>query len=110
MSPQETAAREAGNFVAKLNEIILFPLIALLSGIAFLVFLYGCAVYILNSDNETARSDGKKHITYGIIGLVIMVSAYGLLTIAVNTFGLGKQLDCANDPFVSGCDNAFKIK
>ena len=110
MSPQEIAAREAGTFVAKLNEIILFPLIALLSGIAFLVFLYGCAVYILNSGNETARADGKKHITYGIIGLVIMVSAYGLLTIAVNTFGLEKQLDCANDPFASGCSNAFKIK
>ena len=110
MSPQEIAAKEAGNFVAKLNDIILFPLIGLLSGIAFLVFLYGCAVYILNSNNETARTKGKDHITYGIIGLVIMVSAYGLLTIAVNTFGLGKQLDCANDPFVSGCDNAFKIK
>jgi hypothetical protein len=110
MSPQEIAAREAGNFVGKLNTVILFPTIALLGGIAFFIFLYGCAVYIFNSGNETARTEGKKHITYGIIGLLIMVSAYGLLNIATNTFGLGQQLDCANDPFASGCSNAFKLK
>ena len=37
-------AVEAGNFVAKLNEVILFPLIGLLSGIAFLVFIYGSVI------------------------------------------------------------------
>ena len=110
MSPQEIATKEAGNFVMKLNEVILFPLIALLSGIAFLVFLYGCAIYIINSGSDTAREEGKKHITYGLIGLVVMVSAYGLLSLAVGTFGLEKQLDCANNPSASGCSNAFKIK
>ncbi len=100
---------EAALFVDKLNSIILFPLIALLSGIAFLIFIYGCAVYIFNADNEQARSEGKKHILYGIIGLVIMISAYGLLIIATNTFGLGQQLDCANNPSGSGCDSAFEI-
>lgn len=109
MSPKETAAIEAGKFVSDLNEFILFPLIALLSGVAFLVFMYGCVVYIFNGENEQARSEGKKHILYGIIGLVIMISAYGLLTIATNTFGLGKQLDCANNPTITGCGDAFKI-
>lgn len=110
MTPQQKAATEASNFVGKFNDIILFPLIALLSGIAFLIFIYGCAVYIFNAENEQARSEGKKHILYGIIGLVIMISAYGLLIIATNTFGLGKQLDCANDPSGAGCDSAFEIK
>ncbi len=110
MSPQEKAAAEAASFVAKLNEIILFPTIALLSGVALLVFLYGLAEYLMNSSNETARADGKKHITYGIIGLVVMISAYALLSIAVNTFGMSKQLDCANDPAgTTGCDDVFKV-
>lgn len=104
------ATAEASKFVDKLNEVILFPLIALLSGIAFLIFIYGCVVYIFNGENEQSRSEGKKHILYGIIGLVIMISAYGLLTIATNTFGLKQQQDCANDPSGTGCDDAFKIK
>lgn len=108
MSPQQKAAVEAGNFVTKLNENILFPLIALLSAVAFLIFIYGSALYIFNGGNEEMRSNGKKHITYGIIGLVIMISAFTLLSIAANSFGLGKQLDCIDDPSATGCD--FKVK
>jgi len=84
----EGASAEAAAFVAKVNTVFLFPLISLLMGIAFIVFLYGSAVYVMNAGNETARAEGKKHIMYGIIGLVVMVSAYTLLTIAANTFGL----------------------
>ena len=109
MTPQQQAAQEAANFVTQVNNIILFPLIALLSAIAFLYFLWGCAQYILNAANDSAREDGKKHITYGLIGLVVMLSAYAILTLAVNTFGLGKSLDCADDPTLSGCDTVFRI-
>lgn len=109
MSPADKAAAEAALFVGKLNTVILFPTIALLSGIAMLVFVYGCAVYILNSDSDQAREQGKKHITFGLIGLVVMLSAYAILSIAAGTFGLNKQVDCALDPSASGCSGAFKI-
>ena len=109
MTPGQQAAAEAGNFVAKVNEIILFPLIALLLGIAFLYFIYGCAQYIINAASDQAREEGKKHIMYGLIGMVVMLSAYALLTLAVNTFGLGKSLDCANVPNGAGCETTFKL-
>lgn len=108
MSPQKQAAVDAANFVQKVNTEFLFPLIALLSAVAFLVFMYGALLYVFNGANDQARETGKKHITYGIIGLVIMVSAYGFLTIAVNTFGLGGTLDCTTDPInTPGCDKVF---
>lgn len=111
MTPQQKAAAEAGKFVTKVNDIILFPLIALLSGIAFLFFIYGCAKYIMNADNDQAREEGKKHIMYGFIGLVVMISAFAILSIASNTFGLGKQLDCAKTPGDGSCtSSAFKLK
>ncbi len=56
-------------------------------GIAFLVFLFGCAEYIRGANNPQAREQGVKHITYGVIGLVIMVSAWAILNLAANTFG-----------------------
>lgn len=110
MTPQQQAAVEAGKFVTKVNDIILFPLIALLSSIAFLYFLWGSAQYIMNANNESAREDGKKHIMFGLIGLVVMLSAFAILTIAVNTFGLGKTLDCADNPTASGCDTVFDLR
>ncbi|HMO77742.1 MAG TPA: hypothetical protein PKA42_03200 [Candidatus Paceibacterota bacterium] len=107
MDNSKTAVETAKGFVDQVDKIFLFPLIILLSSIAFLVFLYGCAEYIMNADNDTARETGKKHITFGLIGLVIMMSAYALLNLAVGTFGLSKQLDCANKPDQNGCDFIF---
>lgn len=107
--PTQQAAQEAAGFVEKLNEHILFPTIALLSAVAFLVFLWGCAQYFINAANDTARQEGVKNITYGIIGLVIMLSAFSILKIATNTFDLDEELDCANDPSGSGCAGVFEL-
>lgn len=108
MDPQQKAAEEAAAFVEILNATILFPLIALLSGIAFLVFLWGAAEYIFGANNDQARNQGRSHMLFGIIGLVVMVSAWALLTLATNTFGLGDQLDCADDPGACAGDE-FKL-
>lgn len=110
MSPKEAATAEAVKLVGKLNDAIFFPLISLLSGVAFLVFIIGCVQYILNASNESAREEGKKHITYGVIGLVVMISAFAILKIAAGTFGLQEQYDCAKDPTASGCDSAFQMR
>jgi len=109
MSPQQQAGIEAARFVAKVNQIILYPLIALIMGVAFLVFLYGSAEYIMNADNESARAEGRKHILWGIIGLTVMVSAFAIIQIAITTFGLNTTLDCAVDPTASGCANIFRV-
>ncbi len=109
MTPQQRAAGEAAEFVEKLNEVILYPTIALLSAVAFLVFIWGCVEYFMNAANDQARAQGVKHITYGIIGLVVMVSAYAILAVVAGTFGLTNQLDCADDPTAVGCDTAFEL-
>lgn len=109
MTPQQQAAQGAAGFVDTFNDVILFPLIALLSAVAFLVFLWGCAQYLMNAANDQARQEGVRHITFGIIGLVVMLSAFAILQIAVATLGLGTQLNCADDPSGSGCENAFTV-
>ena len=99
----KTSAQVAAEFVGKVNDFILFPLIALLSGVAFLVFIYGGAEYIMNASSDQAREQGKKHILYGLIGLLVMVSAFAILEIAAGTFALDKTLICTEDPNATGC-------
>ena len=96
---------EATAFLAKFNEVILYPLIILLTAIAVLVFMYGSFQYIANSNDPTGRADGQKHIMWGIIGLLVMLTAFAILSVAANTFGLKSTLDCAKDPTASGCNN-----
>lgn len=85
----------ARQFVGRINQVILYPLILLMLGVALLVFMYGAFEYIANADNEGARETGKKHLLWGVVGLLVMVSAYAILEIAANTFGVSGQLQDA---------------
>jgi high-affinity Fe2+/Pb2+ permease len=76
----------AASFVDRINNAIIFPLVSLMLGVAVLVFVWGGYQYLLNADNATARSEGQKHMLFGIIGIVVMISAFTILTIAVRTF------------------------
>lgn len=78
----------AQNLLIKIEEIILFPLITLMMAVAFLVFLYGAFEFVLHAGDESGRAKGKSHMLWGIIGLLVMVSAYAILTIATGTFGV----------------------
>ncbi len=80
-----TAAKTA---LAKIESAILFPLMTLMMAVALLMFLWGMYEYVLNADDESARSTGKTHMLYGVIGLFVMISALGILKIAAGTFGI----------------------
>lgn len=88
----QEAADVAQSFMDRINEVILFPLITLLLAIALVVFLFGAFQYVLGANNPTARAEGSKHILWGIIGMVVMVSAWTILYIAAGTFGVESEL------------------
>ena len=48
---------------------------------------WGGAQFIMNAGNEEGRIVGKKHMIWGIIGLLIMIGVYGILGILGGTFG-----------------------
>ena len=83
----------AQDFVNKINDAILFPLITLMMAVALLVFLYGAFEYVKNANNEGGRETGARHLLYGVIGMLVMLSALALLSIAAGTFGLDGELN-----------------
>lgn len=107
---QAPGTAEASRFVERVNEVILFPIITLLIAVALLVFVYGSVMFIMNANAPAAREQGRKHIMWGIIGMLVMLSAYAILSIASNTFGLGGDLDCADNPAGPGCDSVFSTE
>lgn len=77
-------ATEVDTLLGKINEEILNPFIGLLIAIALLVFIYGVIEFITGADNEDKRTQGKQHIIWGIIGLFIMVSVFGIMNIILS--------------------------
>lgn len=82
-----------------LKCIIGVAIIPLIFTITFLVFLWGMFGYIRDANDVKKREESKKFIYYGIIGLTVMVSVWGIVRIVTSTFGLGNtvpqlQTDC----------------
>ncbi len=94
----ERAAGAAQCLVDMVNDAILFPVIALMSAIAFLVFIWGAFQYVKNADSDSDRATGQQHMLWGVIGLMVMLSAFAILNVAAGTFGLGidvPEADCS---------------
>lgn len=70
-------------FVGILNQVIV-----VLVGIAVLVFIYGVVRYIGAGDDTEKTKLGKKFIIYGIIGIAIIMSVWGIVLLFTNTFQL----------------------
>lgn len=78
----------ARSFLERINEVILYPLIILLLAVALVVFLYGAFEYVTGLNSPERKAKGQTHLLYGILGMVVMVSAYAILRIAAGTFGI----------------------
>ena len=75
-------------FLNKVNQYVLNPLILLLFAIALLVFFFGIAQFIASQTADTKREEGKRKIFWGLFGMFIMVSAYGLIRLILGTFDI----------------------
>lgn len=84
----QTAVEMAQGFVDSINQAILFPLITLLMAMAFLVFLYGAFEFVRDASSEQGREVGKQHMLWGTIGMLVMLSAYSILSLAAATFSI----------------------
>ena len=71
--------------LATIQGEILDPFIALLFVIATAVFMYGIIRYVIGGGEKDIEA-GKKLILYGIIGMTIMVSAWGIVRIFCEFF------------------------
>lgn len=73
--------------IDKIKTEIINPIIILLVAVAVGYFLYGLMEFIKNQDNEDAQESGKKHMLWGVIGIAIMFSVYGILNLVNNIAG-----------------------
>jgi hypothetical protein len=79
-------------FLGKVVTQIINPIILLLAATAFVVFLWGVFEFIAHAGDETHREEGKQAILWGLVGLVIIFGAYGIINVALGTFSLGSYV------------------
>ena len=90
--PFAAGAVESANDVFNLVEDILGKLAPLLIAIAVIILLIAIVNYIRAGEDEEKRGAAKNLMIYGIIGLFVMVSLWGLVAILSGTFNLNNDI------------------
>lgn len=88
------AAYAQGFSASQLDSIInnigstLQTVIGLIFILATVIFLWGVIRFIASSGDETARTKSRGMMLWGIIGLAVMVAAWGITTLLIDYFGV----------------------
>ena len=78
------------SFLNKLNELVLNPVIKLLFAVSFVYFIFGVIRFLSAdaSDKGGKRIEARNSILWGIVGMLIMFSVYGIIRFVLATFGI----------------------
>jgi hypothetical protein len=97
--------------VETLIRCLLTPVAGLLVSLAVIFFLYGVFKFISAEESEQIRSEGKEFMFWGIVGIFVMVSLWGLVGVLQNTFMLdtGASIDRTIQDNVSPVDRSGTV-
>ena len=84
------------SLVNAVNKVVVNPLIIFIFALALVIFIYGVAQYLLNPESEEVRKQSKSHMIWGVVGMFIMVSVFGIMRIILNTIGEDKKIKIQN--------------
>lgn len=90
--PFVAGAVESADDIFNLVENILGKLAPMLIAIAVIVLLVAIINYIRAGEDEEKRGKAKSLMIYGIIGLFVMVSIWGLVAILSGTLNLNNEI------------------
>ena len=74
--------------IKNINTYIVNPLIFLFLAVAMVIFLWGVVSFFQNIDNSEERAQGIRHMIWGMVGLVIMISFQGIIGLIKNFLGV----------------------
>ena len=75
----------SNGFVDIINTYIIPLLFTLIAA----VFLWGVVnAFILHPDDERARASGRQFVLWGLIGIVVLLSVWGIVNALLSTLGI----------------------
>lgn len=78
----------ASNLIGRFETYIVNPALLVLFAAGFLVFVFGLVEFLITLNRGGESNEGKQHMMWGIVGMLIMVSVYGIIALLNNTFDL----------------------
>ena len=84
------------SFLQKVDAVILNPLLTLLFAVAFIYFIY-TIIWVIRAGAEE-KTDARNAMLWSIVGMFIMLSVYGIISLLLSTFGISTGTDNNGNP------------
>ncbi len=83
------SASRADIVVCRIIHLVIDPVIFFLIAVALLMFMWGVMQFLINQSGgeEKSIAQGKQSMIWGLVGLLIMVSVYGIMHLVANSIG-----------------------
>ena len=79
----------ASSLVSRFWTYIISPAILIVFAAGFFLFTWGLVQFLNNLNEGGDNKEGKSHMVWGMAGMLVMVSVYGIIALLSNTFSLG---------------------
>lgn len=67
---------------------VIDPALRVVFTLGLFLFVWGIIEFLWGVKSGQVSEAGKNHMVYGLVGMLIMVSVYGIIALIVNSFGL----------------------
>lgn len=79
----------ASTLINRIVTYLVDPFLMVVFAAGLFLFLWGLLQFMLAKSRGEKNIDvGKDHMIWGIVGMFVMVSVYGIISLLDNTFGL----------------------
>ncbi|MFZ2522464.1 MAG: hypothetical protein WAX44_00845 [Minisyncoccia bacterium] len=85
--PTILSAQTIQTFAQEFKDLVDI-LVPILGSVALLFFIWGVAQFVLNSGDSKSREEGKQRMLWGIIGMFIILSLFGIVAFLGNVFSI----------------------
>ncbi len=75
----------------RIIDYVINPAVKIVFTLGLFFFLWGFIEFLWKLKDGEVDNDGKQHMVYGLLGMLIMVSVYGIIALVMNTFGIDPQ-------------------
>ena len=79
------------DLLARFTDYVINPAILVVFTAGFLLFIYGLVVYMYKLREGGGHREGVSHMLWGLVGMLIMISVYGIIDLVANTIGVSRD-------------------
>lgn len=78
--------------VAAGSIAVLEKAVLVLAALGMFFFVWGAVVFIYHADNQQKRTEGRNRMLWGVVGLFVLISTWGIVQLLQGMFDIGAGL------------------